>query len=89
MQAGSCPQIGYEVRAVEWPIRRAFASHCHALELADADVIETQLGHSVGTTIRRNYDKSNKLPQRLALLEAWCAVLAEPSRLASSDVLAA
>lgn len=37
----------------------------------DSEVIERQLSHTVGNAVRATYDKSEKLPERAKMMQAW------------------
>jgi len=52
-------------------LRGSFSSWGHGVSGADSDVVERCLAHVVGNSVRRAYDRSQRLSERRALLQRW------------------
>lgn len=72
---GALRKMGYDSDTMTAHGFRAMAS-TRLYEMGyPADVIEKQLAHSVGNTIRRAYDRSQHLDQRTAMMQQWADYL--------------
>lgn len=72
---GALRKMGYDSDTMTAHGFRAMAS-TRLYEMGyQADVIEKQLAHSVGNTIRRAYDRSQHLDQRTAMMQQWADYL--------------
>ena len=68
-----------KVPAVPHGFRSSFRSWCAEGE-ADWATAEASLGHSVGSTVERSYQRSDLLEQRRGLMERWGAFCAGGSQ---------
>jgi integrase len=58
-------------------IRRSFATHANEEGLAPPHVIETAMGHLVGTKVSRAYNRALYLAERRQLADVWAQYLAD------------
>lgn len=72
---GALRKIGYDNDTMTAHGFRALASTMLYEMGYPADVIEKQLAHSVGNTIRQAYDRSQHLDQRTAMMQQWADYL--------------
>lgn len=69
---------GAGVGAVPHGFRSSFRDWCVACDV-DHDVAEACLGHVVGSSVARRYDRSNRLELRRPVMEAWAEYVGETS----------
>ncbi|WML90127.1 tyrosine-type recombinase/integrase [Thiothrix lacustris] len=72
---GALRKMGYDSDTMTAHGFRALASTMLYEMGYPADVIEKQLAHSVGNTIRQAYDRSQHLDQRTAMMQQWADYL--------------
>lgn len=68
-------RMGYSGQEMTWHGFRTIASTLLRELGCEDDLIERQLGHDVGSDVKRAYDKSKRLPDRRKMMQAWADYL--------------
>lgn len=68
-------RMGYSGQEMTWHGFRTIASTLLRERGWDDELIERQLGHDVGSDVKRAYDKSKRLPDRRKMMQAWADYL--------------
>lgn len=68
-------RMGYSGEQMTWHGFRTIASTLLRELGWDDELIERQLGHDVGSDVKRAYDKSKRLPDRRKMMQAWADYL--------------
>ncbi|MEX2149005.1 MAG: integrase arm-type DNA-binding domain-containing protein [Steroidobacteraceae bacterium] len=68
-------RMGYSGDEMTWHGFRSIAATLLREQGHESELIERQLGHSVGGNVARAYDRSVRLPERRQLMQAWADYL--------------
>jgi len=68
-------RMGYSGEEMTWHGFRTIASTLLRELGWEDELIERQLGHDVGSDVKRAYDKSKRLPDRRRMMQAWADYL--------------
>lgn len=68
-------RMGYSGDEMTWHGFRTIASTLLRELGWEDELIERQLGHDVGSDVKRAYDKSKRLPDRRRMMQVWADYL--------------